>query len=77
MNIIKVIEFDFNIESFYKDLYHMTSPGINEPRDQSAVKNNVARAILLDLIKTGGSLFYDSFHLSLSAVVLANYFLTG
>lgn len=77
MELIRAIDFDFNVESFYKSLYEIIKVNAAEQREQTTAMFHISRTVLLDLVKCGASLFYDSFHLSLAAFLITHFFLTG
>jgi len=72
-NIICVIDFDFEVDFPNKSLYELA--GVHFKGQFELL--NLAKVLVLDVFRTGVSLFFDSPTISLSCLLLANYLLNG
>ena len=72
-NIICVIDFDFEVDFPNKSLYELAGRNFKGQYDLLSL----AKVLVLDVFRTGCSLFYDSQTISLSCLLLANYLLNG
>lgn len=70
MNIIKVIKFDFSKDSLLLDYYQLFKIETDLNANKALKMKNVNRAIMIDLVKSGASLFYDSLHIGIAALIL-------
>ena len=72
-NIIKVIGFDFTVEAPFAAFYDLTEQHFKSSREVW----HLGKVIQLDLYRSGASLFYPPVALSVSALLMTNYLLTG
>lgn len=72
-NIIKVIGFDFTVEAPFAAFYELADQHFKGSREIW----HLGKVMQLDLYRTGASLFYPPVALSVSALLLTNYLLTG
>ena len=77
MNIIKVIKFDFSMDTLFKEYYQLFKMECDKNRRYANAMGNVNRTVLIDLVKAGASLFYDSLHLGLVSLIIGKQIVHG